>query len=196
MSTMRTKRILVAGALLFLIYQYFRVFMISVSWAPPNEPMTFLDKDDRGTFDITFFRDHRFLTRSDYENGSCLRAGRARGIMARRVLWRLHYLDCPVLVKFQFPAEGLDLACIELETVKEEGKGCTPPNALARMANPSVFYRIMGFVEDGSGLYDMGSRLPRVRDPDLKRLTTTVDRLVPLDHSDERSNGNVDRTAR
>lgn len=187
----RLLSLLLAGVALFLAYQYVRIFMIGVTWAPWKEPRTFLDKDARGTFDITFFPDHRFLTRSDYENGSCARAGRVRGTMGRPVLGRLHYVDCPGLIKFHFPPAGVEIACIELETAGEEGQACQPPSGLPRVA---VFYRVMGFLEDGSGLYDAGSLLRRVSDPDLNNLNLTVDRLAPLTDEEGRAQGDPGRT--
>ena len=140
-----------------------------------------MDKDDRGTFEITFFPDYRFLTRSQYENGSCLRGGRIHGSMGRPVVGRLYYVDCPGrLINFDLIPAGIQVACIELETFKEEGDGCRAPNALVEMATPRVFYRVMGFQDDGSAVYDAGALLRRVTNPDTTNLAQAIERLAPL----------------
>lgn len=174
------KRLLIAGVGLFVAYEFIRIFMIGVTWGPWTEPRTFLAKDSRGTFEITFFPDYRFLTRSSYENGSCIRGGRIRGSMGRPVAGRLYYVDCPGLIKFHVIPAMTEVACVELETVREEGRGCMAPNVLAQMAKPTVFYRVMGFSDDGSAAYDAGDLLRRVSNPDTTNPAETIERLAPL----------------
>jgi hypothetical protein len=161
----------------FAIYANPRIFVTFETWASPNEPRTFLDKDETGTFDITLFPDHRFLSRSRYQNGVCVKAGEVHGTTGRQVLGRLHYVDCPYLIKFHFPPDGIEMACIDMKTISEEGKGCALPDGLTKQ---TVFHRLMGFPKDGSGLYDTGSYLRRVYDPDINSLYATLDRLAPL----------------
>ena len=64
------------------------------------------------------------------------------------------------------------VACVELETAKEEGRGC-------QAATSATFYRVMSFSNEGSALYDAGDLLQRVGDPDTTNLLQTIDRLAP-----------------